>query len=169
VSATKNAINSTFRKILNYTAEIIMSIFLIVIICIPLVFTIPMWFQHILTGIPRDQLSINLVGWFGYDGTLWLTLFLGLISFSVGYAYIMKIKPGATTSAEDEPVVASREPIEEEVEEKAAEDIEEEVEEILAEDIEEEVEEISAEDQEDIEETEESLEDIEDDEEEMEE
>jgi hypothetical protein len=158
VSATRKAINSTFRKILNYTAEIIMSIFLIVVICIPLVFALPMWFQHILTGVPRDQLSINLVAWFGYDGTFWLTMFLGLISFSVGYAYIMKIKPGVTTSVEDESAVESRKPVEEEIEEIAVEDIEEE---IAAEDIEEE---IAAEDQEDIEEIEESLEDIEDEE-----
>jgi hypothetical protein len=163
VSATKNAINSTFRKILNYTAEIIMSIFLLIIICIPLVFTIPMWFQFMLTSVPMDQLSINPVGWFGYEGTFWLTLFLGLISSSVGYAYIIKIKPGVATSAEEKPAAEIREPVEERVEAIAAEDIEESV---AAEDIEED---IAAEDQEDIEEfdiegSEESSEDIKDDE-----
>jgi TRAP-type C4-dicarboxylate transport system permease small subunit len=152
VSATKNAINSTFRKILNYTAEIIMSVFLLIIICIPLVFTIPMWLQFMLTNVPIDQLPINPVEWFGYEGTFWLTLFLGLISSSVGYAYIIKIKPGVTTSAEEEPAAEIREPVEKRVEEIAAEDIEEE---------------IAAEDQEDIEEfdiegSEESSEDIED-------
>jgi hypothetical protein len=160
VSATKNAINSTFRRILSYTAEIIMSIILLVIICIPLIFTIPMWFQHILTDTPRNELSINLVAWFGYDGTLWLTLLIGLISFSIGYVYIMKMKPGVTPTTEEKGA------------EKMPELSEEEEEEILAaEDIEEE--EIAAEDQEDVEEPdfediEEALEDIENDEEESE-
>jgi hypothetical protein len=159
VSATKNAINSTFRRILSYAAEIIMSIILLAIICIPLIFTIPMWFQHILTDTPINELSINLVAWFGYDGTLLLTLLVGLISFSIGYVYIMKMKPGVTPSAEEKEAEEMPELSEEEEEVLAAEDIEEE--------------EIAAEDHEDVEEPklediEESLEDIEDDDEESE-
>lgn len=129
-----------------------MSIFLLIIICIPLVFTILMWFQLMFTNVPIDQLSINPLRWFGYEGTFWLTLFLGLISFSVGYVYIIKIKPGVTTLVEEEPAAEIREPVEERVEEIAAEDIEE----VMAAEDQEDVEEFDSED------FEESSEDIED-------
>lgn len=144
--------------VLNYTAEIIMSIVLLLIICIPLIFTIPMWFQHIIAGTPLNQLSINLIEWFGYDGTFWLTLLLGLISFSIGYVYILKMKPGEVSAVPKESVEDMTEIFENEDAVLSDEDLEEE--------------EIAAEDQEDVsevqfEEIEASLEDVEDDEEEI--
>ena len=99
----KKAVDSTLKRILNYTAEIIISIILLVTICIPLAFTIPMWFQHVIFGVPRPELTINPAAWFGLDGTLWITLGLAIVSVFITYLYILKLKPGvASDSVEDE-------------------------------------------------------------------
>jgi len=98
----KRAVDSTFRRILNYTAEIIISIILLVTICIPLAFTIPMWLQHVFFNVPRPDLTINPALWWGLDGTLWITLFLGLVSLSIGYLYIMKMNPGVASIKDEE-------------------------------------------------------------------
>ena len=102
MSMAKKAVDSTFRRILNYTAEIIISIILLVTICIPLAFTIPMWFEHVIFDVPRPELAINPANWWGIDGTLWVTLFLGLVSLSLGYLYIIKLKPGDTGVVRDD-------------------------------------------------------------------
>ena len=137
----KKAVDSTLRRILNYTAEIIISLILLVTICIPLAFTIPMWFEHVIFGVPRTELAINPANWWGLDGTLWITLGFALLSFSLAYLYILKMKPGDTSvSPEDEPEeedeaeeedladedIAAEDIPAEDIEEKAAEDIEEE-------------------------------------------
>jgi hypothetical protein len=160
VSKARNAIDSTFRRILSYTAEIIMSIILLVIICIPLAFTIPVWFQYILLDTPRTEFTINLVAWFGYDGAFLITLLLGLVSFSLSYVYILKMKPGITSVSGETEVDEEIDSLEDEDEIAADEDVEEET---------------AAEDQEedeivpvDLDEMEANLEDIEDDEEESE-
>jgi len=128
VSIAKKAVDSTFRKILNYTAEIIMAIVLLIIICVPLIFAIPMWFQHVLFDVPRPDLSINPVEWFGLDGATWVTLFFGLASFSIAYFYVIKMNPG--TVSEDVEEEAHLEDTEEESKEEGfetpLEDIEEE-------------------------------------------
>lgn len=133
LSVAKKAVDSTLRRLLNYTAEIILSIILLVIICIPLVLVIPMWFQHIVLGMPRNGLALDPVHWFGLDGAVWLTLLFGLVSFAIGYAFILRLKPGAT--AEDEPEEQTPDLEEEEEEE---EELEEEVEELSEEEEEEE-------------------------------
>lgn len=102
MSMAKKAVDSTFRKLLNYTAEIIISIILLVTICIPLAFTIPMWFQHVFFNVPRTELTINPAEWWGLDGAFWVTVFLGLVSISIGYLYIMKMNPGVTSDDEEE-------------------------------------------------------------------
>ncbi|PNX51705.1 MAG: hypothetical protein BV458_11165 [Thermoplasmata archaeon M9B2D] len=169
MSTARRTIDSTFRRLLNYTAEIIMSIILLVMICIPLSITIPMWLQHVLLGTPRSELTINLVAWFGYDGALWVTLLLGLVSFSLSYIYILKMKPGITSTTDEKEVDEEVEYSDKEEVAFEDEDVEEE-EEIAAEDQEEE--EIAAEDQEedeehiDLDEIETSLEDMEEEEEE---
>jgi len=163
VSMARKAVDSTFRRILNYTAEIIISIILLVTICIPLAFTIPMWFQHVFFNVPRTELTINPALWWGLDGTLWITLFLGLVSISIGYIYIMKMNPGGISDDVEEEDV--EEFGDKEDEDSVFEDIEttevvsptEEVEEDIA------AEDIPLEDQEADEEEEESiLDDIED-------
>lgn len=140
LSVAKKAVDSTVRRILNYTAEIIMSIILLVIICIPLAFVIPMWFQTIVLGAPRTELALDPIRWIGADGALWLTLLLGLVSFVLAYMYILKLKPG--TIVEDEPEEEAEPEEDEEEEELEADEAKEEVEEAP----EEEVEELAAED-----------------------
>jgi Na+/H+-dicarboxylate symporter len=150
LSVAKKAVDSTLKRILNYTAEIIMSIILLVIICIPLGFVAPMWLQNIVLGRPRTELALDPVHWVGPDGAFWLTLLLGLISFVLGYTYILKLKPGIISEVEPE------EEIDEDLEEEDKIELEEE-------EIEEEIEEIEEEIEEDLEEEslEESYEEIE--------
>ena len=157
VSLAKKAGDSTLKRILNYTAEIIMSIILLVTICIPLAFTIPMWFQHVIFDVPRPELSINPAAWFGLDGTLWITLGLALVSVFIAYLYILKLKPGVTSdSVKDEPDeekdVGDEAPVDEETEDSAVEDSPEDV----AEDIP--LEDQEAEEEPDLDEIEESVE-----------
>ncbi len=121
-----------------------------------------MWFQHVLLGTPRTELTINLVGLFGYDGALWVTLLLGLVSFSLSYIYILKMKPGITSVTDEKEMAEVVDYPEEEDVITADEDIEEE--EIAAEDQEEDEDE-----QIDLDEIDASLEDIEEDEDESEE
>ena len=126
----KKAVDSTLKRILNYTAEIIMSIILLVTICIPLAFTIPMWFQHVIFDVPRPELSINPAAWFGLDGTLWITLGLALVSVFIAYLYILKLKPGVTSDSvkdETDEEVEENDVADEETEDSAAEDMPEEV------------------------------------------
>ncbi|MFW9787249.1 MAG: hypothetical protein ACFFE2_02870 [Candidatus Thorarchaeota archaeon] len=120
----KKAVDSTLRKILNYTAEIILSIILLVIICIPLAFTIPQWFQTIALGIRRDRLALDPVHWFGLDGAVWLTLLLGAVSFLLGYVFILRLKPGSVVEEEfeEDEVDEEGEEAEEEIEEVEVED-----------------------------------------------
>ncbi|MFW9832568.1 MAG: hypothetical protein ACFFEK_01100 [Candidatus Thorarchaeota archaeon] len=128
LSVAKKAVDSTFRKILKYTAEIIASIFLLVIICIPLVFVIPMWLEHIVLGIPRAELVFDPVHLFGFGGAFWLTLFLGLVSFVLGYLFIIRMKAGIVSEVEQEDEEESDEEYEvaEEEEEEAEPEVEEE-------------------------------------------
>ena len=102
VSMARKAVDNTLRRILNYTAEIIISIILLVTICIPLAFTIPMWFEHVFFDVPRTELAINPANWWGLDGTLWVTLFLGLVSLIFGYLYIIKLDPGVASDDVEE-------------------------------------------------------------------
>jgi hypothetical protein len=97
LSVARKAVDSTLRRILSYTTEIIMSIVLLVVICIPLAFVVPMWLQLILLNRPRNNLALDPVRWFRLDGAVWLTLLLGLVSFVLGYFIIYKLKPGISS------------------------------------------------------------------------
>ena len=131
----KKAVDSTLKRILNYTAEIIISIILLVTICIPLAFTIPMWFQHVFFDVPRTELTINPANWWGIDGTLWVTLLLGLVSLTIGYLYIIKLKPGETSVAKEDDSDEDEDEEEEESDEAVDETETEEIVEETAEDI----------------------------------
>jgi len=152
LSVAKKAVDSTIRRILVYTAEIIASIILLVIICLPLAFTVPMWIQRVALGTPVADLWVNPVAWFGLFGAFAATILLAIVSLIIGYPYVMKLIPGTPKSdesdtIEDEEVV---EAMEEEIEE--AELIKEAEEEEGIEDSDEDVEESEAE--EDVEESE---------------
>ena len=151
LSQARKAVDSTFRKLLNYTAEIILSIILLVLICIPLGFVVPMWLQFVVLGRPRTELALDPVRWFGVDGAFWLTLLLSLVSFFVAYVFILRLKPGVSAVAETKEVEEEEdEPSEdEEEEEEEIEEVEEE--EIEEEEVEEEEEEVEEEEEEEVE------------------
>ncbi len=142
LSVAKKAVDSTIRRILNYTAEIFLSIILLVLICIPLAFVIPMWFQVVVLGTPRAAVALDPVRWFGIDGSFWFTLLLSLVSFFVAYVFLLKLKPGVSAaeplSVEEEDEPSEDEPEEIEEEEEEVEEEEEEVEEEVEEEEEEE-------------------------------
>ncbi|MFX1368078.1 MAG: hypothetical protein ACFFAY_05720 [Promethearchaeota archaeon] len=102
MSGARKAVESTARKILVYTAEIIMSIILLVIICLPLAFTIPMWLQTIGLGLPRASVILDPIAMFGMEGAFAATLALTIASFLIGYFYIYRLIPEGPSEEEDE-------------------------------------------------------------------
>lgn len=90
----KKAVDSTFKKILTYTTEIIGSIILLVVICIPMAAAVPSWIQHVLFGTPTSEVLINPVAFFGVDGTVLFTIGLAVVAFILGYPMTMKLLPG---------------------------------------------------------------------------
>ena len=113
MSKAKKAIDSTFRRILAYTYEIILSAIILVIITLPLAFTVPMWVQHVLLGTPLSNLLVNPNAWFGSGGTFWVTILLGIVAFAFGYVMVLKLSPGGE---EAEDADSSKAPEEEEAE-----------------------------------------------------
>ena len=107
MSKAKNAIDSTFRRILAYTYEIILSAIILVIICLPLAFTVPMWVQHVLLDTPLSDLLVNPNAWFGSGGTFWITIFLGIIATALGYVMVLKLSPGGEQADEADSKKAS--------------------------------------------------------------
>ncbi|MHA2005372.1 MAG: hypothetical protein ACXABV_19280 [Candidatus Thorarchaeota archaeon] len=102
MSTARKAVDSTLRRILIYTAEIIMSIILLVVICIPLAFGLPIWFQTVVFGAARSELVVNPVVWFGAGGAFWVTLLLSLVSIFIGYVYVYRLVPSTDSDEEDE-------------------------------------------------------------------
>jgi hypothetical protein len=141
----KKAVDSTIRKILSYTAEIILSIILLIIICLPLVFVVPMWLQHVLLGVPRGSLLLDPVALFGLDGAFWVTSLLGLISVGLGFLFVSRSESRVAEGEDKEGMVTD-----EEIVDAVLEEIEEEEEGIE----EEEEEEVDIEDDEEIEDSE---------------
>jgi hypothetical protein len=117
MSSARKAVDSTFRRILIYTAEIIMSIILLVVLCVPLVFAIPTWLQTVLLGVPRPDVLLNAVTLFGQTGAFVVTLGLTGLSVLVGYLLLSRLTPKTTSEEED-----TEEELEEEEEEEEAEE-----------------------------------------------
>ena len=109
MSKAKNVIDSTFRKILAYTYEIILSAIILVIICLPLAFTVPMWVQHVLLDTTLSDLLVNPNVWFGSGGTFWVTIFLGIVALTLGYVMVLKLSPGGEEAEETDSSKASEE------------------------------------------------------------
>ncbi|MFW9847154.1 MAG: hypothetical protein ACFFD6_10425 [Candidatus Thorarchaeota archaeon] len=120
MTAAKKAVDSTLRKILTYTAEIIMSIILLIVLCIPLAFGIPMWFQKAVFGASESELLINPFAWFGGSGAFWVTLLLTVVSVFVAYLLVYRLIP--STPSDEEEVEAEYEEEEDEGEEEETED-----------------------------------------------
>ena len=104
-----------------------MSIILLVIICLPLAFTIPVWLQTIGLGAPRAGAFLDPLAMFGAEGAFAATLILTIVSVLLGYFYVYKLIPGS--ESEDEEEDETEEEPEEEDEEVDEEESEEEIEE----------------------------------------
>ncbi|MFW9803231.1 MAG: hypothetical protein ACFFFC_11290 [Candidatus Thorarchaeota archaeon] len=126
MSTARKAVDSTLRRILVYTAEIIMSIILLVVICIPLSFGIPIWFQSVVLGAAGNELVINPVAWFGTSGAFWVTLALSLVSIFIGYFYVNRLIPSTDIDEDEEEEEEEEEVDETEPEEEEDADKEEE-------------------------------------------
>ncbi|MFW9800166.1 MAG: hypothetical protein ACFFD9_07015 [Candidatus Thorarchaeota archaeon] len=100
MSGARKAVDSTLRRILIYTAEIIMSVVLLIVICLPLVFSIPMWLQTVALGVSRSELFLDPVAMLGTSGALLVTLLLSGLSVVVGYLYVSRLAPSATSDEE---------------------------------------------------------------------
>ncbi|MHA1577487.1 MAG: hypothetical protein ACTSU3_09015 [Candidatus Thorarchaeota archaeon] len=133
MSIAKKAVDSTIKKILVYTAEIIAAFILLVIICIPLIFTIPMWVQNVVFGSTTAEYLINPVAWFGMAGAVGITILLAIPSLVLGYITITRLgakadsdddeeSPKTDKPEDDEPDVEESEPAE--MESVEAEDVE---------------------------------------------
>ncbi|MHA1480939.1 MAG: hypothetical protein ACTSQZ_05910 [Candidatus Thorarchaeota archaeon] len=133
MSIAKKAVDSTIKRILVYTAEIIAAFILLVIICIPLIFTIPMWVQNVVFGSTSAEYLINPVAWFGMAGAVGITILLAIPSLVLGYITVSKM--GAAVDSDDDE--ESEETDEPEVDDSEEEDSEPaEVESVEAEDTE---------------------------------
>ncbi len=102
MSSARKAVDSTFRRILIYTAEIIMSIVLLVVLCMPLVLSIPTWLQTVLLGVPRQDVLLDAVTLFGQTGAFVVTLGLTGLSMVVGYLLLSRLTPKMTSEEEEE-------------------------------------------------------------------
>ena len=127
MAVARKAVDSTLRRLLRYTGEITLSIILLVIVCLPLVFVVPMWIQQIGLGADPSQLAVNPVAWFGSAGAVIVTTILAIVSGLIGYGIVSKMPSGAKvtkdaveTLTEGEPEAA---PVEEPVEEAVDEDL----------------------------------------------
>lgn len=118
MSVAKKAVDSVLKRILIYTAEIIASIILLVIICLPMVFLIPMWLQTVLFHTSVGDLVGNPIVLFGSAGSFGITVGLGIVTFVLGYPYLLKLIPGPSREEESEEIDTTLdEPSEEEPEE----------------------------------------------------
>jgi hypothetical protein len=100
VSSAKRAVDSTIRRILKYTSEIIISIVLLILLSLPLAFAVPMWIQEVVFDVPSSNLIVNPIAWFGVSATFGLTIALGIFSFFLGYLFMHKITPSTRVEKE---------------------------------------------------------------------
>ncbi len=104
MSVAKKAVDSVLKKTLVYTAEIIASILLLIIISLPMVFMIPMWMQIVLFHTPVADLLANPIVLFGSAGSFAVTVGLCVVSFVIGYPYLLKLIPGRSGEEESEEI-----------------------------------------------------------------
>ena len=104
MSSAKKVVDSTIRKLLRYTAEIILSIILLILISLPLAFTVPMWVQEIVFDVPSSDLLVNPIAWFGASATFGVTIGLGIFSFVLAYLFLNKMIPSTKSEEDSTPV-----------------------------------------------------------------
>lgn len=128
MTIARKAVDSTLKKILLHAGEIIGSVILLIIICLPLVFVIPMWLQQIGFETSVPDLLVNPVAWLGIAGAIAVTMVVAIASAILGYAYVnlMTKSRGKVSEAveeetpEAEEVPVKEPPLEEELPESSA-------------------------------------------------
>jgi len=123
MTLAKRAVDSTLKKILLHAGEIVASIILLVIICLPLVFVIPMWLQEFGLETPVSGLLVNPVVWFGIAGAIVVTMTIAIASGVLGYGYVRfmtKSRKRASETVEEEEAEVQEEPSEEKLPEPEA-------------------------------------------------
>lgn len=109
MSVARKVVDSTFQRVLSHISEIVRSIVLLIIICLPLAYAVPMWIQYVAFGVPFWSLTINPVAWFGTSGAVFVILLLAAVSLVLGYPFVSKMTPkpeatpaGKKTAPEEE-------------------------------------------------------------------
>ncbi len=91
MTQARRAIDSTLKKVLTYTAEIIASIILLVIVCLPMAFAIPVWFQSTLFETSPSNMVLNPLVMFGPETTVWITIVLAIVSLVLQYPFLTRL------------------------------------------------------------------------------
>ncbi len=130
MSVARKVVDSTFQRVLSHIGEIVRSIILLIIICIPLAYAVPMWIQHVAFGVPFSSLIIDPVAWFGTNGAVLVILLLAAVSLVLGYAYVSKMAPKPEVTPSAKKTAPEEEGAEEEEPEIEAETVAEEAEEV---------------------------------------
>ncbi|TXT57393.1 MAG: hypothetical protein BAJATHORv1_10094 [Candidatus Thorarchaeota archaeon] len=115
-SIAKKAVDSTVKRILLHMAEIIASIGILVLICLPLVFAIPIWFQIVLLESPFSDLLVNPVAWFGASGAMMAIIALAFIGLIIVYPIINKIASSGLDVEDKEEYLDEEEDIDKDME-----------------------------------------------------
>lgn len=98
MSDTLSRVKDSIKRVLMYTAEIIASVVLLVLVSLPLVFIVPMWIESVVFGTAIGDLAINPVRWFGAHLTFWIEVGLAMFSFLLLQAYLVRIDTEETTT-----------------------------------------------------------------------
>lgn len=88
MAMAKKAVDSTIKRILIHTAEIMLSIVLLIEIFLPVIFVAPVWIEQVVFGTPSGSAIFNPIAWFGVNGTIVVLLALALVSMLIGYGSI---------------------------------------------------------------------------------
>jgi hypothetical protein len=123
MSTAKKSADGAGKRIVLDVADVLTSIVLLVMICVPLAFVIPMWIQYVLLRTPASSLELNPIVGFGFLGALGATLALAAASVLIGYVFLMRMKPKAEPQDERKARRAAKE--ETEIEAETATEVEE--------------------------------------------
>ncbi|MBD3406429.1 MAG: hypothetical protein GF411_09985 [Candidatus Lokiarchaeota archaeon] len=100
-SIAKKAVDSTVKRILLHMAEIIASIGILILICLPLLFAIPQWFQLVLFYSPSLDLLVNPVAWLNASGAIMAIVALAFVGLIFVYPIITKIASSGLETDDD--------------------------------------------------------------------
>ncbi len=88
MAIAKKAVDSTIKRILIHTAEIVFSIVLLIEISLPVIFAAPVWMEQVVLGIPYESAIYKPIAWFGVNFTIVIILALTIFSLALGYTSV---------------------------------------------------------------------------------